>query len=215
MLRSRCVLALSLLLLPVLATAAPEQSASWLLIQMADQASANAQAAAHAGHAKDARTWRDWETLYRKNSLLPQAREMSAVALTRAAQQDNTNQIAQAQARGDAKTATFFEASRALWIGLEHELRRGGPLPIRLPEHAMLNPIQGLPGTPWEAHTVKATASDCAVIARNVRSCQAQVAQISHENMTGLYSDQSDFLLVRQQQCHRWEEMQVAYCRGR
>jgi len=36
-----------------------------------------------------------------------------------------------------------------------------------------------------------------------------------HETMMELGSDQSDYALVRNAQCHRWEEMQAAYCAGR
>ncbi|GEM_PF-7073087 len=195
-----------------IAMAAPPRSARGLLLQLADQAAENGRAARQAGHAADAGTWRGWESVYRKEAVLPQADEMSALDLVRRAEKGNQQSLDEAMARHEAAAAAFWRASRDFWIDLDRQLQQGGNLAIHFPEHAMLTPVAGLAGTPWGQTGPTATPSDCAAVAQRIRLCRAQVSQAMHDTMMGLGTDQSGYALVRSAQCHRWEEMFVAYC---
>ena len=44
---------------------------------------------------------------------------------------------------------------------------------------------------------------------------EAQVAQMQHEQMTGLYGDRWFPMLMQEHSRHRWEEMRTAFCPGR
>lgn len=206
-------LALSLLFVvaTTLATAsAPTpQSARSLFLQLADQAQVDAQSAAKSGHAEDAKTWRAWERQYRELAISPAIVGKSALDITAMLAANNDKA---AEKTSDPRAVALFRASARLWRDLHRQMDRGTELTIAFP-HEMLTPIPGLDGTPW-AKPVRATVSDCAAIAQRVRSCRLQVGRMEHDQMTGLYGDQSTPLLVRQAQCHRWEEAQLAYCSG-
>ena len=193
------------------AIAAPPRTKRDLLIQLADQASANAKAAPNA---KDRETWTDWEILYRRLSVLPQAENMSAMDFIHAAEADNENAARQAEAAHQSAAATFWRASHDLWTDLDAQLSRGGELDIRFPEHAMLTPVPGLVGTPWGHYGPTVTPADCASLAQRVQVCQAQFGQMQHEQMTGLYGDQGGPMLMKMHECNQWQELRLAYCAG-
>ena len=69
-----------------------------------------------------------------------------------------------------------------------HAESGANPPVAEFPKREMLTPIPGLKGTPW-APGAFASAADCASLAQRVRFCEAQVAQMQHENVTGLYGD--------------------------
>ena len=143
-------------------------------------------------------------------SVQPNVRDASALDLT--VQLVQVNERA-AGASSDARVVALSRASAVYWRDLHDQLERGGPIVAHFPKE-MLTPIPGMEGTPWAANAPHVTASDCAAIAEHVRLCRAQVGQAMHEQMTGIHEDQSSYLLVREQQCHRWEEAYVAYCHG-
>lgn len=195
------------------ATAQPQpRNGRWLLLQLASQAEHNGSAAENAGDAKDAKTWRAWGLLYRKQAVLPQVDETSALDLVRQAEQNNLAAGQQAEAAHQADAAAFWHASHDFWVDIDHQLLRGGPLAIRFPEHAMLTPLPGVPGTPWGQNGPKVTAADCASLAQRVSVCQTQLTQMQHEQITGLYGDQGFPIVMKMHECNRWREMQVAYC---
>ncbi|MGN6516732.1 MAG: hypothetical protein ACTHLR_12940 [Rhizomicrobium sp.] len=186
------------------AFAGAPRTGGWLFNRLADQADARAQSAG----AADARTWHGWATQYRQVSVQPNVRDASALDLTAQLAQINERDAAAAT---DPRAAALSRASVLYWQDLHEQLERGGPVVAHFPKE-MLIPVPGMDGTPWASNTPHATASDCAAISQRVQLCRAQVGQATHEQMTGLYGDQSSYLLVRQQQCHRWEEAYVAYC---
>jgi len=209
---SLALLSFSFLLVSHGSAAPAPRSARDLMIDLAGQAHANAVAAAGRSRGGDAKTWRAWEALYRRQAILPQVQAMSALQLIDNAANENAREVAADTAAGKAQAAAFFQASRDFWIALDREVRQGEPFVIRFPDRAMLTPVAGLPGTPWAGPPVKATASDCAAIAQRVRQCEADVAGAMHHDMMGLGEDQSGYALVRRQQCNRWEEARLAYC---
>ena len=192
--------------------AAMPRTAPELVNALADQAALNATAAAKSGRAQDAKTWSAWSRIYRQQSSLAPLQAMSALDLADAAAKSNAAEAATDEARGLTGAAAFLHATHDFWIGIAEQLRRGAALSIRFPEHAMLTPVNGLQGTPWNGPSSTASASDCAAIARKVRQCEADVAAGMHHDMLGLGEDQSDYVLVRRQQCNRWEEARLAYC---
>lgn len=193
-----------LLLFASAALAGPPHTGGWLFNQLADQADTQAQTA----KAADAQTWHAWATQYRQMSVQPNVRDASALDLTVQLVQVNDRAAASSS---DPRVIALSRASAVYWRDLHDQLEHGGSIVAHFPKE-MLIPIHGMDGTPWATNTPHATASDCAAIAQRVQFCRAQIGQATHEQMTGLYGDQSSYILVREQQCHRWEEAYVAYC---
>jgi hypothetical protein len=193
------------------AAAAQAPSAAWLFLQLSEQAGREANAAASAGRAADARTWQAWSRLYGQISVAPEMETKPALQLT-AEQAEAVATLARTAT--DPRAAALYRASVGLWRQLHDQLARGAPPVADFPKREMLTPIPGLKGTPW-APGAFASAADCASLAHRVRFCEAQVAQMQHENVTGLYGDRGFPLLMQEHQCHKWEKMQAAYCLGR
>lgn len=210
--RTCLVLVVAALALAPLAVLAQEsQSAQWLFIELAKQADRESDAAARAGHAEDAKTWKAWSRVYGQDSVAPAIEGKSALQIT-AEEESGVRQLA--TSAHDPRAAALYRVSADFWHALHEELAGGGPLAINFPKREMLTPVPGLKGTPWQPG-IFATAADCAQLAQRVRACEAQAAQMQHENMTGLYGDRSFPLLMQEHSCHRWEQIQVAYCYGR
>lgn len=195
----------AVLLIAGAALAATPRTGGWLFNLLADQADAQAQSAKPA----DAQIWHGWAAQYRRVSIQPNVRDASAIDLTAQLVQITERDAA---AASDPRVIALSRASAVYWRDLHDQLERGGPIMAHFPKE-MLIPVPGMDGTPWASNTPHATASDCAAITQRVQLCRAQVGQATHEQMTGLYNDQSSYILVREQQCHRWEEAYVAYCR--
>jgi hypothetical protein len=193
------------------AFATDEGSAAWLFLKLTDQAELEARAAAKHGDTKAASTWRAWERQYGEAAVSPAIEGKSAVQITD--ELAATNDAAAARAH-DPREVALERASAVFWGGLHKQLAAGGPLTIAFPRHEMLTPVPGLKGTPWDA-SAQPTAADCAQLAERARFCEAQATQMARENATGLYGDRSFPLLMQQHQCHRWQEMRLAYCAGR
>lgn len=189
---------------PVLAQA---RSAAWLMQRLADQAQRNAVAAEGAHHAQDARTWRAWADRYHALAALPAAREADAIAVARGNIAGNRQLAQQARQTGMVDAEDLYQASAVFWDDLATQLERGDALTIRFPQRQMLRPVPGLPGTPWE----RADASDCQLLARRVRSCEAQVGTLLNHSLTA-GEDDGDFLVVRRAQCNRAQELYLAHC---
>jgi hypothetical protein len=193
-----------LILFASAALASAPRTGGWFFNQLADQADSQAQSA----KAGDAQTWHAWATQYRQMSVQPNVRDASALDLTVQLIQANNRAAA---ASNDPRVIALSRASAVYWRDLHEQLEHGGSIVAHFPKE-MLVPIPGMDGTPWASNVPHATASDCAAIAQHVQLCRAQVGQATHEQMTGLYEDQSSYILVREQQCHRWEEAYLAYC---
>jgi hypothetical protein len=214
MLRASAVRAIAIVgfaLILASAHAADEGSAAWLFLKLTDQAELEARAAAKHGDTKAAGIWRAWERQYGESAVSPALEGKSALDITAQLATSNTDAAARAH---DPRETALERASAVFWRGLHAQLAAGGPLTIAFPRREMLTPVPGLKGTPWDA-SAQPTAADCAQLAQRVRFCEAQGAQMAHENATGLYGDRSFPLLMQQHSCHRWEEMRLAYCGGR
>lgn len=193
------------------AFAAGQGSAAWLFLKLTDQAEQEARAAAKHGDTKAANTWRAWERQYGETAVSPNLEGKSALQITDELATGNAAAAAKAH---DPREAALERASAVFWGDLHRQLAAGQPLAIAFPKREMLIPVPGMKGTPWDT-SAQPTAADCAQLAERVRFCEAQAAQMAHENATGLYGDRSMPLLMQQHSCHRWEEMRLAYCAGR
>jgi len=189
---------------PVLAQT---RSAAWLMQRLADQAQHNAATAEGAHHAQDAQVWRAWADRYRALAALPAAQQTDALTVARSNIAGNRQLAQQARQAGAADAADLYQASAVLWDDIAAQLEHGDALTIHFPERQMLHPVQGLPGTPWE----RADASDCQLLARRVRSCEAQVSTLLDRSLT-TGEDDGDFLVVRRAQCDRAQELYLARC---
>lgn len=193
------------------ALAAEQGSAAWLFLKLTDQAEQEGRAAARHGDTKAANTWRAWERQYGETAVSPNLEGKSALQITDQLAAGNAAAAAKAH---DPREVALERASAVFWRDLHRQLAAGQPLTIAFPKREMLTPVPGLKGTPWDA-SAQPTAADCAQLAERVRFCEAQTAQMAHENMTGLYGNRSMPLLMQQHSCHKWEEMRLAYCAGR
>jgi hypothetical protein len=206
----RCAVAFVIALFPVLVRAAPARNGTWLLQRLAAEAT---QQAAHASNAADANTWRAWARVYAASENDATVQNESALALVEGAIRNNQQQVAIYTRLNDAKAVGFWRGSLAFWQQLAQQLEAGGDIAIRFPTKAMLTPIPGLAGTPWENQR-RANAADCATIAEHIRNCLGRASLARHQNMMGNGSGGFTLLTI-ERECHQWQEMQLAYCHGR
>lgn len=190
---------------------AQTHSAAWLMQRLADQAQEKALAADGAHRAQDARTWRAWADRYRGLAALPAAQQADAGWVASSNVTGNRQLAQQARQAGATEAEDLYRASAVFWQDLATQLEHGAALSIHFPERQMLHPVPGLPGTPWERPAASGTATDCGLLARRVRSCEAQVSGLlNHSLTTG--EDNGDFMVVRRAQCDRAQELYLARC---
>lgn len=213
----RKALAYLTLAIGLLACAAPAsaqtRSAAWLMQRLAEQAQHEAAAAEAAHRAGDAHIWRAWADRYHSLAASPAAQQLDAETVAGSNITGNQQLALQARQAGAADAADLYQASAVFWDDLAAQLQRGDALTVRFPERQMLHPVPGLPGTPWEQAGAAASrdAADCQLLARRVRSCEAQMSTLlDHSLVTG--QDSGDFMVVRRAQCNRAQELYLARC---
>ena len=213
--RFRFVLVLMLAWMPALARARPggDRDGAWLFGQLAASARGEARTSARAGHDADARTWQAWAGIYDGLAANPQVAHTPARVVLRALVQANQTAAAEASRYGARDAEKLFAASATLWAGLAGQLERGQPLSIALPRE-MLHQVPGLPDSPWASQPA-ATAVQrlvlCDGLATRARQCQAQLAQMQHDQAIGVTHD-ADPIVVQQTICDRAQEAYVARC---
>lgn len=213
--RFRILLVVLLAWMPALARARPsgDRDGAWLLGRLAASARGEARASARAGHDADAQTWQAWAGIYDGLAANPQVAHTPALVVLRALVQANQASAAEAARYGAREAEKLFAASATFWAGLAGQLERGQALAIALPRE-MLRPVPGLPDSPWASEPAGTAVQQlvlCDGLATRARQCQAQLAQMRHDQASGVTHD-ADPIVVQQTICDRAQEAYVARC---
>lgn len=213
--RFRIVLVVMLAWMPALVGARPggDRDGAWLLGQLATTARGEARTAARAGHQADARTWQAWAGIYDRLAANPQIAHTPARVVLGALVQANRASAAEARRYGARDAEALFAASATFWAGLDGQLERGQPLVIALPRE-LLHAVPGLPDSPWASLPAATPVQQlvlCDGLATRARQCQAQLAQLQHDQAIGVTRD-ADPIVVQRTICDRAQEAYVARC---
>jgi hypothetical protein len=129
---------------------AEEPTASDVLYLVGDQAAREALQAIDQEQPAAAQLWRQWASHYWNHADTLRATPLPADQYIARNIDFCRQAAAQAADAGQQPAARFYDTRARFWDDVLRQLQAGQKPAIRFPKREMLNPIPGLPGTPWQ-----------------------------------------------------------------
>jgi len=141
---------LFILVFTTAAAHARDLTASDLIYRVGDEAAKEAFQSSDQDESDAAQLWRQWATRYWNHADQLRGRPIPLAQYLQGNMNYARRAAQQAAAAGNMPAARFYDASSRFWNDIYQQLANGQKPAIHFPKREMLNPIPGLPGTPWE-----------------------------------------------------------------